>query len=62
MARSSPGDPWSERHGGGLAALAHHGEGAVAPLEPKGVDVGADRFGDAQPVQRKERHERVISW
>ena len=54
-------DAWREWHGGGLAALADHGEGAMATLQADGVDVGADRFGDSQPVQRQQRHEGVIS-
>ena len=45
------GDPWGERHGDELAALADNGEGAMAALEAEGVDVGADRLRDPQPVQ-----------
>ena len=60
------GDARRERHGGGLAALADHGEGAMATLQAdiqaEGVDVGADRFGDSQPVQRQQRDECVIAW
>ena len=44
-------DPRRERHRGGLAALAAHGQGAMATLQAESGDVGADRFGDAQPVQ-----------
>jgi|SRR5829696_1861909 len=43
----SAGDAWCERHRRGLAALADHGEGAMAALQAEGVDVGADRFGDS---------------
>ena len=30
-------------------------------LEAERVDVGADRFGDAQPVQREQRDQGVIA-
>jgi hypothetical protein len=36
-----PGHPRCERQSGGLATLAHHGEGAVAALEAEGFDVGS---------------------
>ena len=32
----------------------------MAALEAEGVDVGADRFGDSQPVQRQQRDQGVI--
>jgi hypothetical protein len=41
------GDAWGEGHGGGLAALADHSEGAMTTLESEGVDIGADRLGHA---------------
>jgi hypothetical protein len=54
-------NPWCQRQGGDLAALAHHGEGAVATLQTERFDVGADRLGDPQPVQRQQRHQGVIT-
>ena len=42
------------RGGDQLAALTEHGQGAVAMFETEIVDVGAERFGDAQPVDRQQ--------
>ena len=39
------GDTWGERHRDQLAALAQHGQGAVAAFLAEGFDVGADRLG-----------------
>ena len=47
-------------HGYDLATLAQDGERAVAPLEPEGLDVGADSFRDPQAVQCQQRNERVL--
>jgi hypothetical protein len=46
-----PGRPGRERDGHDLATLADDGEGAVAALESEVLDVGADGFGDSQPVE-----------
>src|SRR5262249_61324279 len=45
-----------------LAALAHDAQGAMAAVEVQVVDVGAERFADAQPVHGQERDQRVIAW
>ena len=57
MARSEPASRRArcQWHGHNLAALAEDGEGAVAPLQAEGLDVGADRLGDPQAVQGEER-------
>ena len=44
-----------------LAALAQHGEGAMPALEAERFDVGAECFGDSQPVDRQQRHQRVFA-
>ena len=51
MARAVRG---GERHGDDLAAFADDGEGAVTAFEAEVFDVGADGFGDPQPVERKQ--------
>ena len=58
----SPGDAWSEWHRHQLAALAQHRQRAMAALQTEGLDVGADRLRHAQPVQRQQRHQRMIAW
>ena len=50
-----------ERDGDDLAALAQDREGAVPAFEAERFDVRADRFGDAQPVER-EQAIRAWSW
>ena len=50
-----PGGARGERDGDDLAALAQHGQGAVPAFETELVDVGAERFGDPQPVDRQQR-------
>jgi hypothetical protein len=42
-----------ERDGDDLAALAPHGQRAVAAFGAERFDVGAGRFTDAQPVQNQ---------
>jgi hypothetical protein len=42
-------------------ALAEHRECAVAAFESERFDVGAERFGHAQAVDREQRHERVLA-
>jgi hypothetical protein len=51
---------WGEWHRGGPSALADHRQRAMPPLQAERVDVGADRLGHAQPVQRKQRHQCMI--
>ncbi|HEV8625790.1 MAG TPA: hypothetical protein VG034_15130 [Acidimicrobiia bacterium] len=43
----------AKREGDALAALAGHGEGAVAAFETERFDVGAERLGDPQPVETR---------
>ena len=56
-----PGGSRGERDGDDLAALAQHRERAVAPFEAERLDVGAERFGDPQPVDRQQGDERVLA-
>jgi hypothetical protein len=55
-----PGRPGGEGDGHHLAPFADDGDGAVAALEPEVLDLGADGFGDPQPVERQQADERVI--
>ena len=55
-----PGGARRERDGDDLAALAGDHQGAVAAFEAEGLDVGADGFGDPQPVERQQRDQRVL--
>ena len=57
----SPCGSRGERDRDGLAALAVDDEDAVSSLEAELFDVSADRFRDAQPVQREERDQSVIA-
>lgn len=57
-----PSDPRRQWHGDDLAAFAGHSQGAVTSLQSQRVDVGAERLGDAQPIQCQQRHQGVISW
>ena len=50
-----------ERDGHDLAALAQDRQGAVAAFEAELFDVGAGRFGDAQPVECQQADERVVA-
>jgi hypothetical protein len=43
-----------ERDGDDLAALPEHGQGAVAAFETEIVDIRAQSFRDAQPVDRQQ--------
>jgi hypothetical protein len=43
MPARRPGDPWGEGHRGDLAALAQHGQGAVAALFAERFDVDTER-------------------
>jgi hypothetical protein len=51
---------WGERDGNQLAALAQHGQGAMPALETEIVDVGAERFRDAEPVDDQQADQRVL--
>ncbi len=55
-----PGSAWCEGDDDSLAALAVHHQGAVAPVEAELVDVGTERLGDPQTVQRQQRTQRMI--
>ena len=55
MARSTrPGRARCQGHGDHLAPFAQDGEGAVAPLEAEGLDVGTDGLGDPEAVQGQQ--------
>ena len=62
MARSidRPGGAWGEWDGDHLAALTEHGQGAVPAFETEIVDVGAERFGDPQTVDRQQGDQGVF--
>src|SRR4051794_35381638 len=55
-----PGGAWCEWDDDDLAALAQHGQGAVTAFEAELVDVGAECFGDAQPVDRQQVEQGVL--
>jgi hypothetical protein len=55
-----PGGPRGQRDGDGLAALAVHQQGPVSSLEAEMLDVGTERLGDPQTVQRQERAQHMI--
>src|SRR5688500_15367693 len=52
--------PGHERHGGGLVALAHDPQGAMAALDAKVLDVGGAGLGDPEPVQAEQHGERGV--
>jgi len=41
-------------------SLAVHEQGAVSALVAGVLDLGAEGFGDAQPVQRQQAHQCVV--
>jgi len=45
----------------GLAALALHSQGVMAPLETKITDVAVQRFGDSEPVEGEQAGQSVVS-
>ena len=49
-----------QRDGDGLAALAHDGERPMSSLDAEGLDVGSDRFGHPQPVERQQGDQGVL--
>ena len=55
-----PSRAWCQRHRHHLATFAQHGQRTVASLEPKGLDVGPDSFGDTKAVQGEQRDESVL--
>jgi hypothetical protein len=55
------GGPGHERHGGGLVALAHDPERAVAALDGEVLDVGGTGLADPQPVQPEQHGQRGVS-
>ena len=55
-----PGGARRERDGDDLAALAGDHQGAVPAFEAQGLDVGAGRLGDAQPVEGQQGDQRVL--
>ena len=55
------GGAWCERDGDDLASLAQHGKGAMAAFDAEGLDVRSEGFGDPQPVDGQQRHERVLA-
>jgi hypothetical protein len=56
-----PGGPGHERHRGGLVALAHDPQRAVATLDAKVLDVGGASLADTQPVEAEQHGERCVA-
>jgi hypothetical protein len=50
-----------QRDGEVLAALADDSQRAMATIHVQVADVGAERFGDAQPIQRQQDDQGVIA-
>ena len=44
-----------------LAALAHDRQRAMSTFDGQVIDVSVQRFGDPQPVQREQRHQRTVA-
>ena len=57
-----PGGPRRQRDGHHLAALAGDRQGPVATLKAQVLDVRAGGLRYPQPVQRKQRDQRVPGW
>ena len=55
-----PGGAGRQRDGDDFASLAGDGQGPVPALQAQVLDVGAGGFGDAQPVQREQRDQRML--
>jgi hypothetical protein len=55
-----PGRAWRQRDRDDLAALAQDGQGRMGPLEAERFDVGAQRLGHPQPVDRQQRHQGML--
>jgi hypothetical protein len=60
MARSIARAVHGAWDGDQLAALTQHGQGAVPAFETEIVEVGAECFGDPQPVDRQQADQRVL--
>ena len=56
-----PGGARGEGDRDDLPALPQDHERAVAAVEAKVFDVGTERFGNTQAVQRKQAKQRVVS-
>jgi len=52
--------PGYERHGGGLVALAHDPQRAMATLDAEVLDVGRTGLADAQPIQPEQHGQRGV--
>src|SRR5919106_2092690 len=55
-----PGRAGRQGNGHNFASLAPDRERAMAPLQAQVLDVGADGFGDWQPVEGQQADQRVI--
>jgi hypothetical protein len=55
-----PSGPRYERHGGGLVALAHDPQRAMAALDAEVLDVGGAGLADTQPVQPEQHSKRSV--
>jgi hypothetical protein len=55
-----PGGARRQRDGDDLAVLAGDGQCPVPAFQARVLDVGTSCFGDAQPVQREQRDQRVL--
>ena len=50
-----------DRDGDVLAALSHDRQRAMSTLDRQVADVGVQRFGDPQPVQREQGDQRAVA-
>ena len=57
-----PGRARRQRDGDHLAALTGDRQGPVPAFQAEVLDVGADGFGDPQPVQGEQGDQRVLGW
>jgi hypothetical protein len=56
-----PGSPWCEWHDGALAALSGDRQDVMTPFVAEAFDVGVQRFGDSEAVERQQREQGVFS-
>jgi hypothetical protein len=56
-----PSGPWCEGDGGDLAALASDRQRSMTAFHPEMLNVGVQRLGDPQPVQRQQTGQGMIS-
>jgi hypothetical protein len=54
------GNPRRQRHRDDLAALTGHAQRPMSALQAQRVDISAEGLGDTQPIQRQQRHQRVV--